>query len=111
MKKKATIFLNCFLVLVIGAGLVQNALSQNSNYHNGNKLRITFSGDGTVEGGEDLTAEWPIGTGQEYLNFASPLVAVESGAFSLLRDLFEGVLSALALKPPQYSGHEGRGFP
>ncbi|MFQ5708095.1 MAG: hypothetical protein ACE5HO_11625 [bacterium] len=56
-----------------------NAFSQSQqNYHSGNKLRVTFSNTGRIEAPEDLTVEWPIGTGHEYLKLAFPIVAVES---------------------------------
>lgn len=67
------------MALSVGSGLVQNAFSQVKNYHSGNKFRITFSNDGATEGEEDVTAEWPTGTGHDYLNFATPVVAVTSG--------------------------------
>ncbi len=50
------------------------------NYHSGNKLRLSFSNDGRLDiRNDELTAEWPIGTGREYLNMAIPLVAVRQG--------------------------------
>jgi len=48
------------------------------NFHSGNKLRVVFSNTGTIGGTAEINAEWPIGTGHEYLDVAFPVIAVES---------------------------------
>lgn len=50
------------------------------NYHSGNKLRLTFFDDATIHDEEGVVAEWPIGTGHEYLNEAMPVLVVEEGS-------------------------------
>ncbi|MBU4443977.1 hypothetical protein KJ656_02690 [bacterium] len=69
MKNK---YLLLFLILV----LVNNAFPD--NYHSGNKLLLTFSDNGVIENKDGVAAEWPTGTGHEYLNLAFPIVAVEN---------------------------------
>jgi hypothetical protein len=53
--------------------------SSKSNFHSGNKLRVTLQGNGKIERNNEIAIEWPISSGYEYLDLALPLVMVESG--------------------------------
>jgi hypothetical protein len=50
-----------------------------SNFMSGNKLKLSFFNDGIIKSSSELIAEWPIGTGHEYLDFASPVLIIGSG--------------------------------
>ncbi len=77
-----------FALVIISAAFPQENQSR-PNYHSGNKLRLTFFNDGVIGNTDEFAAEWPIGTGHEYLDRAFPVVAVETG----------GGHRALALQP------------
>jgi hypothetical protein len=47
------------------------------NYMSGNKVRTVFYNYGLVGDIGEISGEWPIGTGNEYVGDVSPLVAVE----------------------------------
>jgi len=59
--------------------LFSSAISQNSGlseyyYLNGNKIRLSLTADRTLEAENGLVAEWPIGSGHEYLDTMVPFV-------------------------------------
>ena len=72
-----TIIFHFVLLLLFGGSV----FSQNGtpNFHSGNKFRLVFTDDGTIGNGDEFTAEWPVGTGHEYLETAFPIIAVENG--------------------------------
>ncbi len=54
-----------------------NRINRYENIHSGNKVRTIFYNYGLVGNIGEISGEWPLGTGNEYIGDVSPLVAVE----------------------------------
>ncbi len=76
MKEFKLTLLAGITLMLLGFTVVQSYAQQEKLYQSANKLRLTFLSNGAISGDDELAAEWPIGTGHEYLNSASPVVAV-----------------------------------
>ncbi|MBU1882309.1 hypothetical protein KKA08_09740, partial [bacterium] len=79
MKKLFPIALLCFVSLA-AAQISQykgNVVYRRSNIHSGNKVRTIFYNYGLVGNVNEISCEWPIGTGNEYVGDVTPLVSIE----------------------------------
>ena len=54
-----------------------DALYRYRGYHNGNKVGSVFYNFGLIGNIGELSGEWPIGTGDEYIGDVTPIVALE----------------------------------
>ena len=54
-----------------------NALNRAKNIMSGNLVQTTFYNYGLVGNTGEISGEWPIGTGNEYVGDVSPLVGIE----------------------------------
>ena len=64
--------------------------------HSGNKVRTVFYNFGLVANLNEISGEWPIGTGDEYIGDVTPLVAVE-----FVNDLGDTVHSVVTCDGPR----------
>ena len=67
------------LVIMMISLVFSQGGADGSNFMSGNKLKLSFFNDGIMKSSSELAAEWPIGTGHEYLDFASPVLIIGSG--------------------------------
>jgi hypothetical protein len=87
MRSARSAALLVILLLFVGNGLAQpptnmeyykgNPLNRAKNVMSGNLVRSTFYNYGLVGNIGEVSGEWPIGTGNEYVGDVSPLVGVQ----------------------------------
>lgn len=83
MKLRTVLLLNCLVVFAVCAQAQRiedykgNPLYRSSNYMSGNLVRTVFYNYGLVGNLDEISGEWPIGTGNEYVGDVSPLVAIQ----------------------------------
>lgn len=54
-----------------------NSINRYENHHSGNKINTIFYNYGLVGNVNEISCEWPIGTGNEYVGDVTPLVGIE----------------------------------
>jgi hypothetical protein len=84
MKERIARSLLLVLLLITGtcahAQLAQykgDNINRYQNIHSGNKVRTIFYNYGLVGNVNEISCEWPLGTGNEYVGDVTPLVAIE----------------------------------
>ncbi len=74
------LFLVCLLGSRAEAQLEQykgSAINRYQNIHSGNKVRTIFYNYGLVGNVNEISCEWPLGTGDEYVGDVTPIVGLE----------------------------------
>lgn len=68
----------CLISKAYSGGPYGDPRYRKKGYHNGNKVGTVFYNYGLVANVGELSCEWPIGSGHEYVGDVSPMVAVEA---------------------------------
>jgi len=73
-----------YIIFILQIMLFWNIIFSQQYHHSGNNLHLSFTSNGKIVNKEGFTLECPLGTGHEFLDFAYPIVALQTNETNLV---------------------------